>query len=396
MAPRTNWRVCTATHDDLDAFGAHLRHAFNTPPESIAAVVERVGLSNIRMVHSRSAAAGCACLIPMGQYFGQRSVSTMGIAGVAVGPTHARQGAATELMRSVLRELATSEVALSTLYASTLPLYRGVGFECAGSRFVGRAVPKMLGVRESGGTFIEVDEPNERRIKALYGAHGPAFNGHLDRGDYIWHRLIRPWAGQTPYVLLLMGEHDQAEGYISYVKSTTNAPYNRIIVKDMFAISGHGYRRLWSFLSDVSTSVVDSIEFNTAPHDPARLSLPDPHFDVTLTDCWMVRIANVQSALSQRGYAPRVNATLDLDLYDDVIDANNGKWRLTIRGGRGTVARGGTGALRADMRGLAALYTGFVDAGSLAAMDRLHGTPAALAIASAVFGGPQPWMREMF
>ncbi|MBV1857770.1 MAG: sterol carrier protein domain-containing protein, partial [Nannocystaceae bacterium] len=111
---------------------------------------------------------------------------------------------------------------------------------------------------------------------------------------------------------------------------------------------------------------------------------------------WMLRLINIEAALSERGYPPMVDATLDLDIYDDIVDGNNGMWRLTVRGGRGGVRRGGAGDLRTDVRGLAALYSGFANPSALAAAGLLEGTPAALAIAGTVFAASQPWMREMF
>jgi predicted acetyltransferase len=85
-----------------------------------------------------------------------------------------------------------------------------------------------------------------------------------------------------------------------------------------------------------------------------------------------------------------------LDVYDDVVEANNGRWRLSVRAGRGALQRGGAGDLRTDMRGLAALYSGFSSPNTLVCTGQVEGTPAALAIAQSVFAGPQPWMREMF
>jgi predicted acetyltransferase len=381
---------------DHDAVARLVAHGFAANPEHVPATLALAGHENCRVVCNGPDVVGTALLLPMGQYFGNRRVSMTGVAGVAVAPHYQRQGCATTLMRSIVEELNAQGIALSTLYGSALPLYRKAGYECAGSRFVAQIDPKRLGVRERGGILLPMDAAGETRVRALYGAHAPAFPGFLDRSEYIWTRLFHPWGGRTPTCILVSRDDGQVEGYVSYVKERGTGFQHRVIVQDLFATSAWGYRRLWSFLADLCTHVVSGLELHTAPHDPARLVLPDAHFPVTLTDAWMLRLINLEAALGQRGYPPKVDATLDLDIYDDIIDGNNGMWRLTIRDGRGAVRRGGAGDLRTDIRGLAALYSGFANPSALAAAGLLEGTPAALAIAGTVFAASQPWMREMF
>lgn len=381
---------------DGDAVGRLIGHAFAVSSKVGPTAVEQAGPANARVICDGPEVVGTALLLPMGQFFGQRRVSMTGIAGVAVAPHAQRKGVATHLLRNALRELAGDGVGLSALFASNHGLYRKVGFECAGSRFRGVLDPRRLGVREISGTLLPMNAAGETRVRALYGAHGPSFPGFLDRSDYIWTRVLRPRGACFPTCVLASRHDGQVEGYISYSKRPASVGAHTIVVHDMLAVSAWGYRRLWSFLADLSTSVVRDVEFHTAPHDPARLVLPDAQFETSLSDTWMLRILDLDAALGQRGYPPRVEAHLDLDVYDDLVEDNNGPWRLRIAGGRGSVERGGAGELRTSIRGLAALYSGFANPGTLAAAGLIEGTPAALAIAGTVFGGSQPWMREMF
>ncbi|MEM6290025.1 MAG: GNAT family N-acetyltransferase [Myxococcota bacterium] len=396
MAADEVFVVDHGTGADHAAVGRLLSHGFAMNPGDVKPYLSLVGADNLRVIRDGADVVGTAALIPMGQYFGHRSVATTGVAGVAVAPHYQRQGVATALMRDLLRELAEAGMGLSTLYGSTLSLYRKVGYECAGARYVAELDAKTLGVDERGGILLPMDAAGETRVRALYGAHAPSFAGHLDRGEYIWTRLLHPWAGHTPHCVMATRDDGHVEGYVAYSKRSRPDDGHDIHVHDLFATSAWGYRRLWSFIAGLSTSLVRRVVLHTAPQDPARLVLPDAHFTVSLADAWMLRIANVEAAMAERGYPPRLAAELDLDVYDDVVDSNNGQWRLTVRSGRGTLRRGGTGALRTDMRGLAALYSGFSQPAGLAATGQLHGTPAALALAGSIFSGPQPWMREMF
>ncbi len=388
--------VRPARRTDHDAVARLLAHGFASNVEHVPAFLGLAGPANVRVIRDGPDVVGTSTLLPMGQYFGQRRVSMTGVAAVTVAPHYQRQGVATTLMRNLVQEIAEADVGLSTLFASTLPLYRKVGYGCAGTRAVAKIDPKRLGVHEREGILLPMDAAGETRVRALYGAHAPGFGGFLDRSEFIWTRLMRPWVGRTPHCVLVSRDDGHVEGYVAYSKQRGDSFQHTIAVHDMFASSAWGYRRLWSFLSDLCTHAVDGVEINTAPHDPARLVLPDPHFPVTLTDVWMLRIANIEAAFRERGYPPKLDATLDLDVYDDVVEANNGRWRLSIRAGRGALQRGGTGDLRTDMRGLAALYSGFSSPSTLVCTGQVEGTPAALAIAQSVFAGPQPWMREMF
>lgn len=388
--------VRTARTADHDAIARLMAHGFAMAAKRVPDVLTLAGPDNAQVICDGPDIVGTCVLLPMGQYFGQRRVSMTGVAGVCVEPHYQRQGVASTMMRHVVRTLAEQKVGLSALYGSVLPLYRKVGYACAGGRFVANLDPRRLGVHETGGILLPMDAAGETRVRALYGAHAPSCAGFLDRSEYIWTRLVRPYAGRTPTCVLAARDDGQVEGYVAYTKVPGEGVQHRIVVHDLFATSAWGYRRLWSFLADLCTHVVKDLQLHTAPHDPARLVLPDAHFQVSLTDTWMLRIAHLEAAFSERGYPPTVDATLDLDVYDSVVEANNGMWRLTARGGRGGVRRGGRGDLRTDIRGLAALYSGFSSPSALAAAGLLEGTPAALAIASTIFAGPQPWMREMF
>lgn len=381
---------------DDDVVGRLVAHAFATLPEHVPATLELAGRGNGRLICDGPDVVGTGLLLPMGQFFGQRRVSMTGVAAVTVAPHHQRQGVATTLMRSILTELATAKVGLSTLFATTATLYRRVGYACAGTRFLAQLEPGQRLTGERGGTLLPMDAAGETRVRALYGAHAPAFAGFLDRSEYTWTRLLRPWADRTPTCVLARHDNGQVEGYVSFSKRRGEGLRHTLVVHDLFATSAWGYRRLWSFLAAQCTRLVDAIELHTAPHDPAWLILPEPRGTMTLADTWMLRVIDLDAAFGQRGYPPLLDATLDLDVYDDVIDANNGQWRLSVHGGRGVIQRGGAGDLRTNIQGLSALYAGFTSPAALAAAGLLEGTPAALAIAGTVFATAQPWMREMF
>ena len=85
-----------ATTDDLAPLGALLAHAFGFPPEDAAAWFERAGSENVLAYREEAGVAGGLLLVPMGQFFGGRSVPMMGVAGVGIAPERRGSGAGGE------------------------------------------------------------------------------------------------------------------------------------------------------------------------------------------------------------------------------------------------------------------------------------------------------------
>jgi predicted acetyltransferase len=374
---------------------ALLNHAFAVPVAELEKSLQWAGHENLRVVREHGGVVGCMTLVRMGQFFGGKSVPMVGVAGVAVRPDAARRGVATALMRESMRELAREGVALSTLYASTQTLYRKVGFEAAGSRFEARVPPTQIEIASHDPPLRRAVEADRPAIEAFYAARAADRPGHLDRGPYIWNRTLLERFGNATHGVLV-ADDDRIEGYVFYRKVSSDPPYHDMIVTDLQASTARAYRRLWSFMRDISTSVVSEIVLFTAPSDPAYLVHPHPYFRMRLTDNWMLRIVDAAAALAARGYPPHVDGELHLELADDLVTANAGRWVLRVRDGAATVGRGGEGRFRLDVRGLAALYSGFTTPRDLARLDRLDADAASMAIAETIFSGPPPWMPDMF
>src|SRR5262249_25447711 len=101
-------------------------------------------------------------------------------------------------------------------------------------------------------------------------------------------------------------------------------------------------------------------------------------------------------ALTERGYIEGVTDELHLDVRDDLIPENQGRFVLSIAGGKGKVKRGGKGRLRLDVRGLAPLYTGHMHPASLAVAGLLTGHADEIRKAATIFSSPAPWMPDYF
>jgi predicted acetyltransferase len=392
-------------HEDLDygvpdeaergAMGELLGHAFAFPPENSGGWFALLGHDNLRVLRGKGGVQGCLGLIPMGQYFGGRAIAIEGICGVGVRSDRLRRGVASELMRRALVQARERGAAASCLFASTWSLYRGVGYECAGTRQLAKLAPALVQVRDHALPVRQATPDDLPAVQALYRRSAPSHDGHIERGPYVWPRLCGVRMGVAAHGLLV-DDDDGLAGYVYYRKHPLpGLERHRVEVTDANARTPAAWRRLWTLLGDLGT-MVDHIEIPTAPHDPLFLHHPDPGFRMQLWENWMVRVTDVVAMLEGRGYGPAVAGRVDLHLDDELLPAQAGAWRLEVEGGRGRLTRGGAGSLRLDPRGLAAWCTGFASPRTLVQLGLAEGPEAVLDLAGSLLAGQPPWMREAF
>ncbi len=376
------------------AFAQILGAAFGFDPKDAPPWVDAAGRQEIRVVLRGDEVVAGLFQIPMGQFFGGRSVSMMGVAGVAVRIDQRRRGVASHMMTALVHEALRRGTAISTLYAANQTLYRKIGYEAAGSRFAARLLPQDLRITEASLVPRVATAADRDRIRALYRKVAATRPGFLDRGPYIWPRQHEVRFGVRAHGVVLENDAGELEGYVFY-RHVGGADRGTCEVTDLIAATPRAQRQVWSVLGNMA-SIIGALVLHSAPHDPAYLAHPDPRFAMELRENWMVRLIDVPRALAERGYPPAVRLRLELAVRDDVIAENARRFVVEIRDGRATVREGGDGSIDVDVRGLAQLYTGFADPYTVCTLDRLTTSPAGLDALASAFGGPLPWMQEMF
>lgn len=323
---------------DVAAFAEIASARFDVSEPDTRAWFERGDVRNLRLQRADNVVAAGLLLLPMGQWFGGRPVPMTGIAGVGVPAERRGQGAASALTRAALAELRAAGVALSALYPATTALYRRAGFEVAGGRY---AIELRLGAlrASSADRALTVrrgkpaDEPAIVQVARDAARRGA---GQLDRGAYIWQRVRQPRGrivrdfviegerGLVGYAYLSQREVARAEGH-EY----------EIVATDAAALNPAAGRRLLALLGDHAGIAQGAVLYGGPAH-PLLMLLPERHFSVALVDPWMLRIVDVRAALEQRGWPAGVQAELVLELADDVLPGNAGRWRLSVAKGAAT------------------------------------------------------------
>jgi predicted acetyltransferase len=390
--------------DELGEVSSIVGDAFAFAADEAASWLSKGGLEHLRVVRDAGRVVAALLQIPMGQYFGGKSVPTVGIAGVGVGIVDRGRGAGQTLMQSTIREIASRGVALSTLYPSTQTLYRSAGYERAGKLMRVTLPTHLFRAPRTSLVARRLTSNDESKAAELYREVAPAFPGYLDRGPYIWNRVRKP--KQAPSVGVgffasktssLRNRRERLEAYLYFTQMNVEAsiPFHMVSIKDVAARSSAGYDAVVRFLGD-QRSIGRKTEFRGGPSSPLLMRLAEPHYEEESLEDWMVRITHLSSALTSRGYPIHLSADLHLEIDDPLVAENSGRFVLVLRDGEPTLRKGGKGSLALDVRALAPLYTGYLSATALARLGMLNGSPATLALADAVFVSSMPSMCEMF
>ena len=370
-----------------------ITHCYGGNSERSFRYVEKVGLENHRVV-ARSdgeVLAGCA-LFAGGQWFGGRAIPSLGVAAVGVPAEYRGQGSAKTLMIGLLRECHQKKIPLSSLYPSTQILYRSVGYETAGTAHRWKLNPAHIQSQDRTLPCWRFDPEDRKLTTPLYNRYAATTAGNIDRTELFWWRTLRLSEGETLYAYGF-GPKEAPEGYLLYSQSIGSDGLE-ILVRDRVLLTPSAHRRCWALLSDLR-SMVEKVTFAAPGNDPGVALLMEEVAEIAWYRRWMLRIVDVPGAILGRGYS--ADGVLDLELEDPVIPENSGRWRLEVKNGVPGVERGGSGALKMNIRGLAPLYSGLFTAFQLEAMGWLTTTdPAVLQVASQIFAGPEPFMSDSF
>lgn len=382
-----------AGNKELRAYAEILAQSFAGKIEDMIEWLSQLPPREARVWRDGGAVTAGLVAYRIGQFFGGQSVPMAGVAGVVVA-SHARNsGAATGAMRALLHELHVEGVALSTLYPATQPVYRRLGYEVAGAH-INYALPiAAIDTREHSAQIRPATEADEGAMAALYEARARATNGNLDRSGFFWRRK---WGkGENAAYRYMIEEEGKPTGFVIYRAQRVVFPKQDLVVADFVVATPKAARRLLSFFAE-HRSVGERVTLFGAPHEPLLMNLAEQKYRVEARWDWMTRIVHLKAALEARGYGAHARATVELEVRDEVLPENAGRWKLEVEGGKAALMRGGKGSVKADIRALAALYTGALRCDDLAQLDLLEAAPKDAAALNAIFAGPTPWTPDFF
>jgi len=378
---------------DMDRFLLLFRHAFASTANGTRQYVETVRPENFRVMRRNGAAVAGLGLLDMRQYFGGRGVPCRGISAVMVEPGERGRGTASRMMAAMLEETRAAGFPISALYPATLPLYAKVGYASAGDRITYRLPFGVIrGLRADPNP--ELMAPVDRSTLAgMQEERARRTNGLLDRCELLWQRALDSAA--KPLDTWLIPGDDGPEGYLTM---GAKSPDRTLHVEDWVALTPRAGRAILGLLAGWH-SQANAITWAGGPEDMLIHLLPEVGAGIASWEQWMLRITDVAGALTSRGWPLGVRGGLTLDVTDPLLAGNGGRYRLEVADGKAGVERL-TGACTADISlgvdALAMLYTGHLSPRTMASLELVEASEAALDTAATLFAGPRPWLSDMF
>jgi predicted N-acetyltransferase YhbS len=356
----------------------------------------------------------------MTQWWYGRAVPMAGVASVAVAPEDRGRGAGRALVTALLELIASRGYPLSVLFPSTLPLYRSLGWEIAGTSY--EAVIPAHALRSLGGPDGTVPgAPGQGRDGVGIRRAGPGDAAEAERVLGRVHMAARD-CGPTnrdgqDLKLALGGDryycYLAADGLLIY---TWRKGHDELFVRLAVASSAQTTRALWGIVGS-HCWIADTVRAWVGPADPVWWLTREPFADAVDHDDWMLRVVDPAAAIEARGFPPAAELALLLRIADEARPGNSGLWRLAVGGGRGSLRPAGEGGqplaagaplgagaeplavgaepLAVGARGLAALYGGTPVATLRRAGLAAGGDEAADALLDGAFAA-RPFMLDRF
>jgi predicted acetyltransferase len=307
---------------------------------------------------------------------------------------------------------ARAQEPVATLWASEAPLYGRYGYGAAAS-------VTWLRLGRGEGTLTAPASPSltlrlvppaaaVAELATVYDSVLPRQPGFFARDDRWWARetadLESERGNSGPLRCLLASDATGARGYALYSAQAgwdeaEYLPDSRILVRELVARDPAASAALWRDL--LSRDLVTELTaVNRPADDPLLFQLADPRrARPLLSDGIWARLIDLPRALASRAYSAPVDVVLEV--RDDLLPQNAGRWRLRADGPSGGATCGPAAApadVTLDVRELGAAYLGGTRLGALAAAGRVTELrPGAVApLSAAMSWDPAPWCPVVF
>lgn len=340
---------------------------------------------------------GTACDFPLTYRLpGGELLPIAAVSGVSVLPTHRRRGVLRQMMTRQLHDARDRGEALAALGASESAIYGRFGYGpveafdrvAIETRF---ADLRHEDPREGTFRFVEGDHAKAELDRIFHRATAD-HPGEYQRSDAYWAaHLADPEAWRDGGVRqnVTYRSPSGGEGYVSYrIKEKWEAglPANTLAVEESWGTDPQVARQLWRFVLEVDLvrTVTAWVPKRANPlpwmlRDPRRVRVE------SATDHTWLRIVDLPRVLSSRRYDR--DGRLVLEVTDDVLEANAGRWSLEVEDGSGTIeATTAKADLRIDIADLASLLMGNVTVALLTATARADAEPEAARRTDELFG----------
>jgi predicted acetyltransferase len=416
------------TDDEYAAFRRVHEHSFNsgpTPPARLPRMRRQFEADRSLAAFDSALPSGLDLVGTAGVYSFPMAVPgavlpVAGVTMVAVLPTHRRRGILRSMMRRQIADIAArAQEPIAALWAAETPLYGRYGYGRASShaffRFRRGEGALSPSAPADPALTLRLADPAEvagdlAKVYATVAARQPGF---FERDGDWWERVLddpeEERHGTSPLRCLLAADDSGVRGYALYRavprwEQGTVLPDSGLSVWELVSADPAAGAALWRDL--LSRDLVTEITADLRPSDDPLLYqlLDSRRARLQLSDNLWVRIIDLPAALTRRAYAGPVDVVLDVT--DELLPANAGRWRLRATGADGGDPGGAASCTRTDdpadialsVTELGAAYLGGTRLGALAAAGLVtEARPGTLGrLSAAMTWDPAPWCPRIF
>jgi predicted acetyltransferase len=361
------------------------RHAGDPPldPGSVS-IDDRIVVADGGRV--RSSARICE----VAQWWGGASVPTGAVRSVMVAADSRGAGVSTLLLQGIHERHAERGLHLSVLFPSVAGPYRHAGYELAGDRFVMSS--RLEHLPPAAGSFERVDDLDE--VRHCYDRWAADQDGAVDRPQWWWTdplRVVDPSVIEHVYGVREAGE---LMGYAvcQKVAASGRMPlcFDLDVRDAVWRTPGASRVLLGSMRAHAALG--EAMRWPGRPGDHWCRLIPSGSAQVHRWMPWMLRVVDVEAALTARGYAEgegSVSLTLTGGASERTI-------RLSLADGRLTVEPAASATVSLTVQGLASLFSGYVGVPELARDGALRGDARDLIALGAIFPSGRARLNEYF
>jgi predicted acetyltransferase len=381
---------------DAQAFGD------STASASIDRTLARIPVEELRVLEEDGVNVGLLLARFNRVFWGGRPLPASQVSGLSIGAEHRGRGAASELLRAYLEEAHDRGASICTLFPATVPLYRRAGYQYAGTWTLYAAGARHLphewpaGYRARAGPADDPTPLHERFARVA-----PLRNGQIERDAAWWlHDMLADRGHGPPQVFLIDGP-DGPDGWAvlklsEHVNGTDVAVTVQVI--DWGAATEGGWRSLLALVAGFA-SLDATVNWKGPEPEPLALLLREQDLRQLRQQRWMLRVVDVPTAFSGRGYPARLVGRLTIRVEDELCPWVDGTWSIEVEQGEGKAARVAAeeGAARTSAGGLAALFAGYLGPRQLVQLGLVEGLDGGdLEFLEALHAGPRPWSPDFY
>ena len=381
---------------DAQAFGD------STASVSIDRSLARTPVEELRVLEEDGVNVGLLLARFHRVFWGGRPLPGSQLSGLSIGAEHRGRGAGGELLRAYLGEAHDRGASVCTLFPATVPLYRRAGYEYAGTwTLYGGAARHLPLVWPTGYRARRGPSDDPAPLQERFARVAPSRNGQIERDRGWWLQDLLADRGHGPPQVFLIDGPDGPDGWAilqlsEQVTGTDVALTVQVI--DWGAAAEGGWRSLLALAAGFA-SLDATVNWKGPEPEPLALLLREQDLRQVRQHRWMLRIVDVPTAFSARGYPARLAGRLSLRVVDEVCPWVDGTWSIEVEQGEAKAARVAEedGVARTTAGGLAALFAGYLDPRQLVELGLVQGLTADdLEFLQVLHAGPRPWSPDFY